>query len=133
MVFLDRDITFTVEDEAEARSYAEADPQFTVVEQTAFGEWQVTRKSGAQVRVPRRATLNRRIGGLFPTDFDPARWGIPASMLDSIDPIAVWNFGLGRGRFRVRRLQPRRAAARRPPGDRGLHAGHRLRRHALDA
>ena len=39
MVFLDRDITFTVEDEAEARSYAEADPQFTVVEQTAFGEW----------------------------------------------------------------------------------------------
>ena len=91
MVFLDRDITFTVEDEAEARSYAEADPQFTVVEQTAFGEWQVTRKSGAQVRVPRRATLNRRIGGLFPTDFDPARWGIPASMLDSIDPIAVWN------------------------------------------
>ncbi len=91
MVFLDRDITFTVEDEDEARSYAEADPQFTVVEQTAFGEWQVTRKSGAQVRVPRRATLNRRIGGLFPTDFDPARWGIPASMLDSIDPIAVWN------------------------------------------
>ena len=91
MVFLDRDITFTVEDEAEARSYADADPQFTVIEQTAFGEWQVTRKSGAQVRVPRRATLNRRIGGLFPTDFDPSRWGIPASMLDSIDPIAVWN------------------------------------------
>lgn len=91
LVFLDRDITFTVEDEAEARSYAEADPQFTVIEQTAFGEWQVTRKLGAKVRVPRRATLNRRIGGLFPTDLDPARWGIPASMLDSIDPIAVWN------------------------------------------
>ena len=53
MVFLDRDITFTVEDEAEASSYAEADPQFTVIEQTAFGEWQVTRKAGAQVRVPR--------------------------------------------------------------------------------
>ena len=91
VVFLDRDITFTVDDEAEARSYADEDPQFSVASQTAFGEWQVTRKAGAQVRVPRRATLNRRIGGLFPTDFDPARWGVPASMLDSIDPIAVWN------------------------------------------
>ena len=91
VVFLDRDITFTVDDEAEARSYVDEDPQFSVASQTAFGEWQVTRKAGAQVRVPRRATLNRRIGGLFPTDFDPARWGVPASMLDSIDPIAVWN------------------------------------------
>ncbi|WP_022868356.1 type I polyketide synthase [Schaalia vaccimaxillae] len=91
MVFLDQDITFTVDDEDEARSYLDADPQFTQIARTPFGEWQVTRKAGAQVRVPKRATLDRRIGGLFPTGFDPARWGIPTSLIDSIDPIAVWN------------------------------------------
>ena len=89
-VFLDRDITFGVADEAEARSYVDADPQFTRVS-LVEGEWTVTRLSGGQARVPRRATLSRRIGGQFPTDFDPSRWGIPASMLDSIDRIAVWN------------------------------------------
>ena len=89
-VFLDRDITFSVADEAEARSYLDADPKFTRVSFTD-GEWSVTRLSGGQARVPRRATLSRRIGGQFPTDFDPSRWGIPASMIDSIDRIAVWN------------------------------------------
>ncbi len=91
-VFLDRDITFSVADRAEAEGYLEADPRFTRIERDpATDEWSVTRLSGGQARVPRRATLSRRIGGQFPTDFDPSRWGIPASMLDSIDRIAAWN------------------------------------------
>ncbi|WP_254873004.1 beta-ketoacyl synthase N-terminal-like domain-containing protein [Schaalia sp. Marseille-Q2122] len=89
-IFLDRDITFTVDTREEAMSYQVADPEFTIVTEVD-GEWQVTRKSGGQARVPRRATVTRRIGGQFPTDFDPSRWGIPASMIDSIDRIAVWN------------------------------------------
>lgn len=91
-VFLDRDIAFGVADEAEARSYLDADPAHTrIARDPAGGEWTVTRLSGGQARVPRRATLTRRIGGQFPTDFDPAKWGVPASMIDSIDRIAVWN------------------------------------------
>lgn len=90
-IHLDRDVTFSVRDEAEARSYLEADPRFTRIGVADDGEWAVTRTVGAQVRVPRRATMSRRIGGQFPTGFDPARWGIPASMIDSIDRIAVWN------------------------------------------
>lgn len=89
-IFLDRDISFTVDSHEEALSYQVADPEFTVITEVD-GEWQVTRKSGGQARVPRRATISRRIGGQFPTNFDPARWGIPASMIDSIDRIAVWN------------------------------------------
>jgi fatty acid synthase len=91
-VFLNRDISFAVADEAEARSYLEADPRFTrISHEEAGGEWTVTRLAGGRARVPRRATLSRRIGGQFPTGFDPAKWGIPASMIDSIDRIAVWN------------------------------------------
>lgn len=90
-IHLDRDVTFTARDEAEARSYLEADPRFTHIGVDQDGEWTVTRTAGAQARVPRRATMSRRIGGQFPTGFDPARWGIPASMIDSIDRIAVWN------------------------------------------
>ena len=91
-VFLDRDITFPVESEVEARSHLDADPRFTRIDRDpATGEWTVTRLKGGEARVPRRATLTRRVGGQFPTDFDPSRWGIPASMIDSIDRIAVWN------------------------------------------
>lgn len=89
-LFLDRDVTFTVDSEEAARSYVEADPAFTRASEVD-GEWQVTRLTGARARVPRRATLARKVGGQFPTDFDPSRWGIPAAMIESIDRIAVWN------------------------------------------
>ena len=91
-VFLDRDVTFGVADEAEAHSHLDADPRFTrIARDPRSGEWTVTRLAGGQARVPRRATLTRFIGGQFPTGFDPARWGVPAAMADSMDRIAVWN------------------------------------------
>ena len=89
-MFLDRDVTFGVEDEAAARSYVESDPNFTTAWQD-HGEWKITRVKGARARVPRKATLARLVGGQFPTHFDPTRWGIPAAMVESIDRIAVWN------------------------------------------
>ena len=89
-MFLDTDVTFTVDSEEAAKSYVDADPAFTVATEND-GEWQVTRKQGARSRMPRRAAMARKVGGQFPTDFDPTRWGIPASMVESIDRIAVWN------------------------------------------
>ncbi|QPK84233.1 DUF1729 domain-containing protein [Corynebacterium qintianiae] len=89
-VFLDRDITFTVAGEAEARDYEAADPSKTVV-RNSDGEWTVTRLAGAKAALPRKATLTRTVAGQMPDDFDPANWGIPAQMIDNMDRIAVWN------------------------------------------
>ncbi|SDM13427.1 fatty acid synthase, bacterial type [Corynebacterium mycetoides] len=89
-VFLDRDVTFAVADEAEARDYEAADPAKTVV-RNVDGEWTVTRLAGAKAALPRKATLTRTVAGQMPDDFDPAAWGIPAQMIDNMDRIAVWN------------------------------------------
>ena len=89
-VFLDRDITFTVATEAEARDIEAADPSATTV-RAVDGEWEVTRHKGATAKVPRKATLSRTVAAQMPDDFDAARWGIPEHMLDSLDRMAVWN------------------------------------------
>ncbi|MEO6605074.1 MAG: fatty acid synthase subunit beta domain-containing protein, partial [Aeromicrobium sp.] len=43
-VFLDKDLTFTVANESEARALRDADPERTVIAATADGDWSVTRK-----------------------------------------------------------------------------------------
>ena len=91
-IFLDKDITFQVASKEVAYSFIEIDPEHTIVRfDEASNEWEVTRLSGAMARVPRKATLTRQVGAQLPTDFDPAKWGIPASMIDSLDSFAVWN------------------------------------------
>ena len=91
-VYLDQDITLTVADEATARTLEATDPEHTLVApDSETGEWTVTRLAGSLARVPRRAALSRTVGGQFPLDFDPQRWGIPAAMAEGMDPIASWN------------------------------------------
>nr|WP_230973429.1 type I polyketide synthase [Aeromicrobium terrae] len=90
-VFLDQDLAFTVSSEAEARAMHAADPERTTIASTPDGEWTVTRKAGTEIRVPRRMSLSRTVGGQIPTGFDPSVWGIPAEMLESADRVAVWN------------------------------------------
>ncbi|WP_350257662.1 fatty acid synthase subunit beta domain-containing protein [Scrofimicrobium sp. R131] len=90
-VYLNQDLTFTVPDRETAESYLVEDPRLTKIAPAADGEWEVTRLAGAQARLPRRATLTRTVGGQLPTGFDPARWGIPASMIESMDRMTAWN------------------------------------------
>ncbi len=91
-VYLDHDITLTVPDEATARTIEVSDPEHTLVApDPETGEWTVTRLVGSLARVPRRAALSRTVGGQFPRDFDPQRWGIPASMVQGMDIMASWN------------------------------------------
>ncbi|MDP9805807.1 fatty acid synthase [Trueperella bonasi] len=92
-VFLDRPITFSVDSEEDARAYEVADPQFTEITPPSAEnpDWLVTRKKGATTMVPRKTTLSRYVAGQLPKDFDPTRWGIPASMIESADKMAVWN------------------------------------------
>ncbi|MDO5688356.1 MAG: DUF1729 domain-containing protein [Pseudoscardovia radai] len=91
-VFLDHDVTFSVASRQTADEYAAADPAHTRIGRDGeTGEWTVTRLKGASAFVPRRATMTRTVGGQFPDGFDPTRWGIPASMVGDVDPIALWN------------------------------------------
>ncbi len=90
-VYLTDDLTFTVPDRETAESYLAEDPRLTRITKTDDGEWEVTRLAGAQARLPRRATLTRTVGGQLPTGFDPARWGIPASTIESMDRMTAWN------------------------------------------
>ncbi|WP_293787923.1 beta-ketoacyl synthase N-terminal-like domain-containing protein, partial [uncultured Aeromicrobium sp.] len=90
-VYLEEDLTFTVSGEAEARAMREADPERTVIAQTADDDWAVTRKAGTEIRVPRKMKLTRTVGGQIPTGFDPTVWGIPAEMVEAVDRVALWN------------------------------------------
>ena len=89
-VFLTSEQTFTVDTKAEAEDYVLADPSHTTIWEEN-GTWHVTKSAGSPVQVPARATLTRTVGGQIPQDFDPAQWGIPASMVEALDRIAVWN------------------------------------------
>lgn len=90
-VFLDEDLTFTVTSEEEARAFAASDAERTSVTALGSGEWQVTRRAGTEIRVPRRFALSRTVGGQIPTGFDPTVYGISADMASSLDRVALWN------------------------------------------
>ena len=132
-VFLDKDLTFTVGNEAEARALRDADPERTVIAATADGDWTVTRKAGTEIRVPRRMKLTRTVGGQIPTGFDPTVWGVPAEMVESIDRVGAVEPDLHGRRVPLQRLHAVRADALGPPGAGRQHAGHRHGRHAVDA
>lgn len=91
-IFLDHDVSFSVPTETIAREYVALDESHTEIARDAeSGEWTVTRKAGSMIRVPRRAAMTRTVGGQFPKGFDLLKWGIPASMVGSVDTIALWN------------------------------------------
>ncbi len=75
-VFLDKDFSFAVSSEADARAFVQFDPEHTVVRSVPdSSDWQVTRKAGTEIRAPRKAKLSRTVGGQIPTGFDPTVWG----------------------------------------------------------
>ena len=91
-VFLDKDFTFVVSSEADARAFVQFDPEHTVATPVPDStDWQVTRKAGTEIRVPRKTKLTRTVGGQIPTGFDPTVYGISADMATSIDRVALWN------------------------------------------
>ncbi|WP_024802805.1 type I polyketide synthase [Nocardia sp. BMG51109] len=91
-VFLDKDLSFVVTSEAEARTFHAADPEHTVITPVPdSGDWQVTRQAGTEIRVPRKAKLSRTVGGQIPAGWDPTKWGISPDMAGSVDRVALWN------------------------------------------
>jgi fatty acid synthase len=91
-VFLDKDFTFVVSSEADARAFVQFDPEHTVIAPVPDGsDWQVTRKAGTEIRVPRKVKLSRTVGAQIPTGFDPTVYGVTPDMTNSIDRLALWN------------------------------------------
>ncbi len=91
-VFLDKDFTFVVSSEADARGFAQFDAEHTVVQPVpGSSDWQVTRKAGTEIRVPRKTKLSRTVGAQIPTGFDPTVFGISQDMASSVDRVALWN------------------------------------------
>ena len=78
--------------EADARAFVEFDPEHTVIRPVPdSGDWEVIRKAGTEIRVPRKTKLSRTVGAQIPTGFDPKVWGISQDMVSSIDRVALWN------------------------------------------
>ncbi|CAN3130048.1 fatty acid synthase subunit beta domain-containing protein [Mycobacterium sp. smrl_JER01] len=91
-VFLDKDFRFVVSSEADARAFVQFDPEHTVARPIPdSGDWEVIRKAGTEIRVPRKTKLSRTVGAQIPTGFDPTVWGISPDMATSIDRVALWN------------------------------------------
>ncbi|OBI46309.1 type I polyketide synthase [Mycobacterium sp. E796] len=91
-VFLEKDFAFVVSSEADARAFVEFDPEHTIIRPVPdSSDWQVIRKAGTEIRVPRKTKLSRVVGGQVPTGFDPTVWGISPDMASSVDRLAVWN------------------------------------------
>ena len=91
-VFLDKDFSFVVSTETDARAFVEFDPEHTVALRVPDStDWQVIRKAGTEIRVPRKTKLSRTVGAQIPTGFDPTVWGISPDMATSIDRVALWN------------------------------------------
>jgi enoyl reductase-like protein/3-oxoacyl-ACP reductase-like protein/acyl dehydratase len=130
-VYLERDFTFPVSSADEARLFVEADPEHTEARFDAHEEtWRVTRRAGTAISVPRKTKLNRRVAGLVPTGFDPARYGLSPDMIENIDRATLFNLIATVGRLPQRGPDPRGAPAPRPPRPRRQHPGQRHRRHA---
>lgn len=91
-VFLDKDFRFVVSSEADARAFVQFDPEHTLARPIPdSGDWEVIRKAGTEIRVPRKTKLSRTVGAQIPTGFDPTVWGITPDMANSIDRVALWN------------------------------------------
>lgn len=93
-IYLEKPLSFTVQDEETACSFVDSCEGATlrrVTDATGEDEWQVARPAGSAVRVPRRVAMTRFVGGQIPECFDPQVYGIPADMVDNLDRLALWN------------------------------------------
>ena len=94
-VFLDKDFSFVVSSETDARGFRDFDPEHTVILPVPdSSDWQVIRKAGTEIRVPRKSKLSRTVGAQIPTGFDPTVFGITQDMMNSIDRLALWDLAV---------------------------------------
>ena len=96
-------------------------------------DWQVTRKAGTEIRVPRKTKLSRTVGAQIPTGFRPDRVGHQRRHGQLDRPGGAVEHRRDRRRVPVVRVHPDRVDALGAPQPGGQHAGHRHGRHDVDA
>ncbi len=55
------------------------------------GKWELEFPTGSEVRLPKRYSLDRTVAGMLPDGFSPERFGVPAEMVESVDPVSIYN------------------------------------------
>jgi len=135
-VYLERDMTFRVGSEDEARAFTASDPEGTRARYDEdAGAWVVTRLAGGEIRVPREARLSRRVAGQLPTGFDLGRFGFPGEMVENVDPVALMNITATVDAFLaagttpeelLAYVHPARVATTQGSGMGGMRSLHRL-------
>ena len=112
-VFFEKDFTFVVSSEADARAFVEVDPEHTVARPVPdSADWQVIRKAGTEIRVPRKRKLSRTVGAQIPTGFDPTGVGHQRRHGHLDRPGGVVEHRRDRRRVPFRRVHPDRTDAR---------------------
>ena len=133
-VFLDKDFTFVVSSESDARAFVQFDPAHTTIAPVPdSSDWQVTRQAGTEIRVPRKVELSRTVGAQIPTGFDPTGIRRHAGHGQLDRPVGAVEPGDHRRCVPVGRVHPGRVDALGAPEHGGLDAGHRHGWHDLDA
>lgn len=107
VAWLERDLTFPVASEEEARCFVAAAPETTIAAlDPQTDRWQVTRLAGTEIRVPKAVKLSRRVAGLVPQGFDPARLGLPRDMVENVDRVTLFNLVATADAFLSAGLEP---------------------------
>ncbi|KAJ2078565.1 fatty acid synthase alpha subunit Lsd1 [Coemansia sp. RSA 988] len=84
----DMDVFEATSDEAAAFKLRNGDR--VDVWENSDGSWSVRFLRGAVLMVPKALRFDRLVGGQLPTGWDPARYGIPADVVDQVDPVTCY-------------------------------------------
>jgi fatty acid synthase len=104
-VILEQDLRFSVPDAATAQAFCALDGEHTVAFEGTEG-WQVVRKAGGRIRVPRALPIDRDIAGQLPTGWDAGRLGFDKNQIANMDPVALFNLLATAAAFRAAGLRP---------------------------
>lgn len=121
-IVLEEDLRFSAPDGATAAAFRALDPEHTSIFEGADG-WQVIRKAGGRIRVPRALPVDRDIAGQIPTGWDARRMGFDAAQVANLDPVAIFNLLATAAAFRCAGLTPEDLAAAIPAHRIGCSVG----------
>ncbi|KAF0696429.1 hypothetical protein As57867_012762, partial [Aphanomyces stellatus] len=62
-----------------------------IYEDTTSGTWMLRLRQGAVLAIPKALHFTRRVAGQIPTGWDPTRLGLPADIVDSVDPVTLYS------------------------------------------
>ena len=91
-VVLEKDFVIPVKSEKEARGFVELEPSSSeAYYNTEKDEWQVVRRKGSTILVPKAIKINNFVAGQIPKGWNAEKFGIPKSLIDQVDRVTLFN------------------------------------------